>query len=139
MLILPNSIKNNKMCLTSVLQTSEANLSASPTHTRPLQYHRSSSVSLIFLTTVPLLSVVEVPFTFRSFVNFTESPSEKVIPFASFTSIFQVIMICFFGQNISAIMQRALPPPIVSIVGIATGIISVKRSICVFCASVSAS
>jgi len=45
------------------------------------------SVSRMFFTVVPLFMVVEVPLSFRSLVSFIVSPSLRMFPLASFTSI----------------------------------------------------
>lgn len=53
-----------------------------------------SSVSLIFFTTVPLLRTREDPFTLRSLMRVTLSPSFKIAPLLSFVSI----KIVFFAK-----------------------------------------
>ena len=45
------------------------------------------SVKRMFFTVVPLLMVVEVPLSFKSLGSFIVSPSFKIFPLASFTSI----------------------------------------------------
>ena len=44
-------------------------------------------VRRIFFTMVPLFSTAEDPFTLRSLIRCTESPSRRIVPLLSFTSM----------------------------------------------------
>ena len=59
----------------------------------------SSSVSLIFLTRVPRFRVMEEPFTFRSLITVTESPSLSFAPLLSFVSMASIVAL--FWDNTS--------------------------------------